>query len=150
LRAIAGLEICKRWAKKENTKKGEYTNVPKSKERKQRANASLPKRAPRKSGRRGIGPPPETDESSETPKKPRQARLPGIEDPEIEELEAAAESYADVRDQRMALTPVEAKHKEDLLALMHKHEKKSYVHGNIDIKVVVESEKVRVRIKKEE
>jgi hypothetical protein len=36
-------------------------------------------------------------------KTPKQARLPNMEDPKIEELEALAETYAQVRDDRMAL-----------------------------------------------
>lgn len=83
-------------------------------------------------------------------KKPRQARLPQMEDPIIEELERAAEKYADVRDKRMALTTVEVSCKEELLSLMDKHGKSSYVHNGYDIKVVVESKKVKVRIKKDE
>ena len=90
-------------------------------------------------------------EAAEAPKRgrPRQARLPGVEDPEIEELESAAEEYAGIRDQRMALTPVEIRLKTDLLGLMKKYDKSSYVHDGFDIKVIVESEKVRVRIKKD-
>ena len=83
------------------------------------------------------------------PGRPRQPRLPTMEDPEIEELESAAEEYADIRDQRMELTPIETKLKSDLLALMKKHSKTSYVHDGFDIRVIVESEKVRVRIKKD-
>jgi len=136
-----------------------------------KARAALPRTAPRRSGRRGVGPvpldeakdfnepvkteaaaepQPELLETPETPRKPRQVRLPQMEDAKIEELEAAAENYADIRDQRMALTPEETRLKTDLLALMHTHGKTSYVHNGYDIKVVVESEKVRVRIKKED
>ena len=32
----------------------------------------------------------------------RQARLPGVEDPEIEEIQSAAEGYVDVRDKDRA------------------------------------------------
>ena len=115
---------------------------------------------PRKSGKRGIGPKPELDElpadaevleTPDTPrKKPRQARLPQMEDPQIEELEGSAENYADIRDQRMELTKEETRLKDELLGLMKKHGKTSYVHDGYDIKVVVESEKVKVRIKKED
>jgi hypothetical protein len=140
--------------------------------------ASLPKPAPKKTGKKGVGPrefagdlteqdaarqekespkQPEGEplkvppaEGERAKKSPRQRRLPEMEDPKIEELESAAEEYADVRDQRMALTPDETRLKKELLDLMHKHGKTSYVHKNIDIKVIVESEKVKVRIKKEE
>jgi hypothetical protein len=115
---------------------------------------------PRKSGKRGIGPKPDPEdlapgaevlETPETPrKKPRQARLPQMEDPQIEELEGSAENYADIRDQRMELTKEETAAKDELLGLMKKHGKTSYVHDGYDIKVIVESEKLKVRIKKEE
>jgi len=85
----------------------------------------------------------------EEAKKPRQARLPQMEDPAIEELESAAEEYADIRDKRQALTTEEVRLKTDLLNLMHSHKKTEYNHGGVSIKVVVESEKVRVRIKKD-
>ena len=120
--------------------------------------ASLPKRPPKKTGKKGIGPldPVEElghlvkDEAAKETKKPRQARLPQMEDPAIEELENKAEEYADIRDQRMELTPVETKLKNELLGLMKKYKKTSYNHDGYEIKVVVESEKVRVRIKKED
>jgi hypothetical protein len=107
--------------------------------------------------------PPEStaaSESKETPepeqlklpgrsKKPRQARLPEMEDPEIEELETAAEEYATTRDKRMMLTIDETSLKEELLALMKQHKKTTYVHDGFDIRVIVEAEKIRVRIKKD-
>jgi hypothetical protein len=127
--------------------------MPKAKRNKQHA---LPKRPPKRTGRRGIGPKLDPAEDfgnpvkAEEPKKPRQARLPEMQDPQIEELEAKAEAYAEVRDQRMALTPEENRLKTELLGLMKKHGKTSYVHDGYDIKVIVESEKVRVRVKKED
>jgi hypothetical protein len=138
-----------------------------------KAKAHLPKHTPkmvppRKSGRRGIGPAIDPEEDRQTTvtqdpepellvtletgkqKKPRQARLPQMEDPQIEELEGSAENYADIRDQRMELTKEETSLKDELLTLMKKHGKTSYVHDGYDIKVIVESEKLKVRIKKEE
>lgn len=82
-------------------------------------------------------------------KKPRQARLPAMEDPAIEELESAAEEYADIRDRRQALTTEEVRLKKDLLNLMHREKKTEYNHGGVSIKVIVESEKVKVRIAKD-
>lgn len=84
------------------------------------------------------------------PKRGRQARLPEMEDPEIEELEAAAEKYVEVRDERMALTPTESQRKTHLLGLMKKHNKTTYHHDGFDIRVVAEKETVRVKIKKED
>jgi hypothetical protein len=82
-------------------------------------------------------------------KKPRQARLPAVDDPEIEELEAAAEEYVEVRDRRMALTVDEVELKETLLSLMHKHSKQKYVHDGIEIRVVAKDETVKVKIAKD-
>jgi len=131
--------------------------MPKTKRR--NAGASLPKHAPKRTGKRGIKPL-DAAEDFDTPvkkepeevevKKPRQARLPQMEDPQIEELEAGAESYAVVRDRRMELTKQETGLKTELLGMMKKHGKTSYVHDGYDIKVVVENEKLKVRIKKEE
>lgn len=86
----------------------------------------------------------------EAPKKPKQARLPQMEDPKIEELEYAAESYAEIRDQRLALTPQEKKLKDDLLAAMKRNGKQAYRRDGIEIEIIPEGEKVKVRIKKEE
>jgi hypothetical protein len=112
--------------------------------------ASLPKHAPRKTGKRGVGPAPEPPEVTvEADKKPRQARLPGVEDPEIEELESAALDYAEIRDQRQLLTPKEVEAKEKLLSLMKAHDKQTYRHGNIEITRIVEKEKIKVKVSKE-
>jgi hypothetical protein len=72
-----------------------------------------------------------------------------MEDPEIEELESAAEAYVDVRDQRMRLTEQEVPLRDKLLELMDKHSKQQYIHSGIEIKVVAKDRKVRVRIKKD-
>ena len=84
-----------------------------------------------------------------TATKPKQARLPGAEDPEIEELVGAAEHYADVRDKRMALTEKETQAKTDVLALMKKNKRTHYKHDGIEITVVAEEETVKVKITKE-
>ena len=121
--------------------------------------AHLPKKAPKKTGKAGIKPldpvedfdkPTKVTPPAEEKKKPRQARLPEMEDPAIEELENSAEEYADIRDQRMELTKEETRLKTELLGLMKKHNRVSYVHDGYDIKVIVESEKLKVRIKKED
>jgi hypothetical protein len=141
---------------------------------KQPEKSHLPAKPPKKTGKRGPRPEPAQvsgdlvaqdearteKENTEQPqgsalpesekKKPRQGRLPTMEDPAIEELEDSAEEYADIRDQRMELTREESRLKDELLGLMKKHKKTSYVHDGFDIKVIVESEKLRVRIKKED
>lgn len=120
--------------------------------RKMKSSSKLPRHAPKRTGRRGIGPAGEAlrPPGDEPPKKPRQARLPQMEDSRIEALEAKAEEYADVRDQRMALTPQEKKLKDDLLALMKANNKERYFRDGIEIKVVHEHESVKVRLKKTE
>lgn len=81
--------------------------------------------------------------------RPKQARLPEMEDSAIGELESAAEDYASVRDKRMALNEEEHELKEDLLKLMHEHNKKKYFHNGIEIRVVAKDETVKVKISKD-
>lgn len=135
----------------------------------------LPEVAPKRSGKRGVGPvdvPPEppvptsedvkefldgvssTREKRKTKKAPiemppQDQRLPGMEDASIEELETAAKRYAVIRDKRMALTDQEVDQKDLLLTLMHRHGKKEYRHRGIFIKIVPEGEKVRVKIEED-
>jgi hypothetical protein len=92
----------------------------------------------------------ETPSTPKPKRTPRQARLPGVDDPEIEELESAAEEYVDVRDRRMALTEEEVELKGELLKLMHEHNKTKYVHNGTEIRVVAKDETVKVKIKKKE
>jgi hypothetical protein len=79
-------------------------------------------------------------------KKPKQADLPGMEDREIKELQSAARRYAEIRDERMALTPKEVDLKQTLLRLMKQHHKQIYRHDGIEVRVVTEEETVRVKI----
>jgi hypothetical protein len=79
-----------------------------------------------------------------------QPRLEGMQDPEIEEIETAARNYAKVRDRRMALTKSEVEEQQNLLRIMKRLKKDKYVHDGVEAKIIVEKEKVRVRIKKEE
>jgi hypothetical protein len=83
------------------------------------------------------------------PRSPRQARLPEMEDPEIEEIENAALDYVEVRDRRQQLTAQEVPAKQKLLDLMKAHDKTHYKRDGIEVTRVVEKEKVRVRVKKE-
>ena len=82
--------------------------------------------------------------------KKENGRLPGMEDPEIDELIDAANAYVKIRDRRMALTPQEADLKQDVLRIMKKHGKKTYNHDGIEITVIAEEETVKVKIKKDE
>ena len=79
-------------------------------------------------------------------KKPRQARLPGTEDNKIQEIETAALDYVEVRDERMEMIKKEKTAKDSLLATMHKNGKTTYRCGEIDIAIIPEGEKLKVKI----
>ena len=64
----------------------------------------------------------------------------------IPELEEAARKYAAIRDKRMALNDAEVKLQDILLALLKKHGKREYRHGELEIWIKVEVEKVNVRV----
>lgn len=81
-----------------------------------------------------------------TKRKPRTPRLPGMEDAGIAALEKIAEEYADVRDDRIALSKREGEMQDDLLALMKKHRKTEYHHEDVHVWVQVTEEKVKVKI----
>lgn len=80
--------------------------------------------------------------------EPRQKRLSEMDDPEISELENLAEEYATIRDKRQALTKREVELRGELLLEMKKHGRQHYHHAGIDITVVHENEKVKVKISK--
>ena len=81
-------------------------------------------------------------------KKGRQKRLPGMADAKLEALHNAALSYAEVRDQRQALTKQEVDLKGSLLTLMHKSKKDHYEYNGVTVDLVAEKETVKVRVKK--
>jgi len=81
-------------------------------------------------------------------KKVRQKRLPGMADSKLEALHDAALSYAEIRDQRQALTKQEVELKGSLLTLMHKHKKDHYEYNGVTVDLVAEQETVKVRVKK--
>ena len=111
---------------------------------KKQKKSSLPKHAPKRTGKRGIGP---VDDDA---KPAKQKRLPGMEDPAIEELEDAAKEYAGLRDHRMRLTEQESAMKESLLGLMKKHSKETYRHDGVEIRIVHEEETVKVKLIEED
>lgn len=82
--------------------------------------------------------------------EPESVRLPGLEDPAIEELEKLAKLYAKTRDKRQAIGVQEVDLKGQLLVAMKKNGKEEYTHGKISIRVVVEEETVKVKIRKDE
>jgi len=113
----------------------------------------LPAKAPKRTGKKGIGPKPDPEEVkrkpellSEANKGKRQKELPGMEDKHLEDLETAATEYAEVRDKRMALTRKETDLKDILLTLMKRHQKTIYRVEEMEIKVVAKDETVKVKI----
>jgi hypothetical protein len=81
-------------------------------------------------------------------KRARQARLPEMDDPKIEELESLAQDYASIRDQRQALTAQEGPLKQNLLNLMKSQKRDHYKRNGIEIRIVNEKENVKVKVKK--
>jgi hypothetical protein len=84
------------------------------------------------------------------PQKGKTERLPGMQDPAIEELEDCAREYANTRDDRMLLLGKEVELKEDLLNLMKKHKKTVYLHDGVEIKIVHEKEAIKVKVKRDD
>lgn len=81
--------------------------------------------------------------------KAKQTEIPGMEDRGLEDLNSAARDYAEVRDERMELTERESGLKAQLLGLMNKHNKKSYVFDGIEIHIVPGEETVKVKVRSE-
>ena len=63
-------------------------------------------------------------------------------------MEDAAESYAEIRDQRMELTESEVSAKATLLAVMKKHNLKSYKDKGAGLYVMIEEGEDNVKVKK--
>ena len=87
----------------------------------------------------------------QSPKKqkkaaPRQGALPGMEDRALRELEALAEEYVEVRDERMSLNEREVELNDQLLALMKKHKKAEYHHGEVHCWIKATDERVKVKL----
>ncbi len=90
---------------------------------------------------------------AEQPKKrriPRQEVLPGVGDVKIAAIENAALDYAEIRDQRQELTTQEVDLKKKLLDLMHAKDLKEYKRNGISVKVILEQENVKVRVRAED
>ena len=83
-------------------------------------------------------------------KKGKQEPLPGMANRQIGELHSKALEYAAIRDERMDLSKKEVTLKDDLLALMHKHKKDSYVFEGIEIYIETSEETVKVKVHKTE
>ena len=74
--------------------------------------------------------------------------MPGTEDPVISEIEDLAESYAELRDKRIALLAQEIKIKDQLMQTMKATNKRHYHRDGIDVTIIAESETVKVKVKK--
>lgn len=81
-------------------------------------------------------------------RKPRQEQLPGMKDRKLAALHNAALEYAEIRDERQELTKKESDLQKTLLSLMHKAKKEHYEYAGVECNLVVEKEKVKVRVKK--
>lgn len=60
------------------------------------------------------------------PRRARQMAIPGTRDPEIPELDRAAERYLNLRDERMATGEAELQARTTVVELMKQHGKKVY------------------------
>jgi hypothetical protein len=83
-------------------------------------------------------------------KLPRQQGLPGVIDGKIASIESLALDYVELRDERMAIGKQEIELKESLIAAMHKAGKTEYKRAGISVKLIVEEEGVKVRVKDED
>src|SRR5262245_17900012 len=91
-----------------------------------------------------------TTKKTDTKKaRPQPQSLPGMENRALEDLRAAALEYADIRDQRQALTAQEVALKAKVLGLMKAHKRSVYEYEGIEIRIVVEEETVKVKIDRE-
>jgi len=81
-------------------------------------------------------------------KKANQKDLPGMENRRISELHDAALEYAAIRDERMELSKKESDLKGELLSLMHKHKKNSYILEGVEIYIENSEETVKVKVHK--
>ena len=88
-------------------------------------------------------------EAKEQTGKP-QGDLPGMEEREIADLEAKAHEYLKIRNKRQDLTKREVELKTDLLGIMKRHKRRDYTRDGIEIHIIVEQEKVQVKIHDEE
>jgi hypothetical protein len=81
---------------------------------------------------------------------PRQARLPGTEDPAIEELEALAEQYAEARDKQSAAGKDQKALRKQIAEAMGRSGKTTYRHGGVFITLLEKDQEVRVKFVKTE
>lgn len=77
--------------------------------------------------------------------RPRAARLPGVDDSALVDLENAAVDYEECRDSRMEASVPEREAKARLIRVMKEYKKTHYQRGDLCIDLIVEKENVKVR-----
>lgn len=94
----------------------------------------------------------EVKDASTTEPKPkgrRQLEIAGTERPKIREVDTAAASYVEVRDQRMKLTEEEKEAKDTLIAVMAKHKLEFYEDLEavppVEVRIIPGDVKVKVK-----
>jgi hypothetical protein len=83
-------------------------------------------------------------------KVPRQDALPGMSDAKLSVIEGLAIDYVELRDERMDIGKQEVEIKQQLIEAMHKAGKTEYKRAGISVKLIVEEEGVKVRVKDED
>ncbi len=78
------------------------------------------------------------------------ARLPTMEDAQIEALDMLATEYKKLQRRRMAALAKEVELKEKLLTEMKLQKKKHYKYEDVEIEIVATGEKLKVKIAKED
>lgn len=81
-------------------------------------------------------------------RKGKQEPLPGMDQRRIEDLHSKALEYCAIRDSRMELTQQETTLKGELLTLMRKHKKDSYICEGVEIYREASEETVKVKVHK--
>lgn len=77
---------------------------------------------------------------------PTQPRLPGMEDPAIQELEDRAREFSDLRLQRANLLVEMANVETLMVAIMEREGKQKYFHAGVLVRLAEKSKRVNVRI----
>lgn len=109
------------------------------------AKRRTPKQTARRKNPKGLDPKKDFDTPT---RKPRQGRLPGVEDPAIDELEGLAEEHSETLTQIRA-SREELKGIQTLLATaMRKLGRTSYNHGGIVLKLREGKDTVSVKVKR--
>ena len=105
----------------------------------------MAKKAQKSKGPKKLNPKKDFDQPV---RKPRQARLPGTEDPAIQELETLAEQHSDIlsdiRTQRAELKTIQ----KDLATAMRRHGRKTYNHAGVVLKLREGKDTVSVKVKR--